>query len=160
MLLKFARARVWPYLDGRSLNIKCKFIVALKRRKGVLLRDVLEVVQVQCYLKNKVLHFHIVCKKKFAMNYRVGKFTTYFYDTLRKDTVNKLSSQYIYISHNTVGKQYYKILDIDIMSPVYTVVEKVSRIYSNKNDIRCVKNIGIWNISYFDTINLNCLNHI
>lgn len=76
------------------------------------------------------------------MNYRVGKFTTYFYDTLRKDTVNKLSSQYIYISHNTVGKQYYKILDIDIMSPVYTVVEKVSRIYSNKNDIRCVKNIG------------------
>lgn len=85
-----------------------------------------------------------------------------FYDTLRKDTVNKLSSQYIYISHNTVGKQYYKILDIDIMSPVYiyTVVEKASRIYSNKNDIRRVKNIATWNISYFDTINLNYLNHI
>lgn len=50
-----------------------------------------------------------------------------FYDTLRKDTVNKLSSQYIYISHNTVGKQYYKILDIDIMSPVYIYIQLLKK---------------------------------
>lgn len=70
-----------------------------------------------------------------------------FTTQLWKDTVNNLSSQYIYISHNIVGKQYYKILDIDIMSMLYTVVEKTSKIYSNKNDI-CIKNIGTWNISY------------
>lgn len=128
MLLKFARARVWPYLDGRSLNIKCKFIVALKRRKGVLLGDVLEVVQVQCYLRNKVLRFHIVCKKKsLQWIIELENLQLTFYDTLRKDTVNKLSSQYIYISHNTVGKQYYKILDIDIMSPVYIYIQLLKK---------------------------------
>lgn len=128
MLLKFARARVWPYLDGRSLNIKCKFIVALKRRKGVLLGDVLEVVQVQCYLRNKVLRFHIVCKKKsLQWIIELENLQLTFYDTLQKDTVNKLSSQYIYISHNTVGKQYYKILDIDIMSPVYIYIQLLKK---------------------------------
>lgn len=74
-----------------------------------------------------------------------------FTTQLWKDTVNNLSSQYIYISHNIVGKQYYKILDIDIMSMLYTditFVEKTNKIYSNKNDIWCIKNIETWNISY------------
>lgn len=39
--------------------------MVLKRRKSVLFKDVLKVVQVQYYLKNKVLRFHIVCKKVY-----------------------------------------------------------------------------------------------
>lgn len=92
------------------------------------------------------MRFHIVCKK--VCNELL---TWKIYNLLLRHscerTVNNLSSQYIYISHNIVGKQYYKILDIDIMSMLYTVVEKTSKIYSNKNDI-CIKNIGTWNISY------------
>lgn len=87
--------------------------------------------------------------KKFTMNYSLENLQLTFTTQLWKNTVNNLSSQYIYISHNIVGKQYYKILDIDIMSVLYTVVEKASKIYSNKNDIWCIKNIGnIWNILY------------